>query len=57
MIGFLIQKGIAAAFLIACLVVLVWFGYDVALYVHDEIKRTDYEEDYYDDDYYDDDRR
>ncbi len=51
MIGFLIQKGIAAAFLIVCLVVLVWAGYDVALYVHDEIKRTDYEEDYYDDDW------
>lgn len=54
MIGFLIQKGIAAAFLVVCLVVLVWYGYDVALYVHDEIKRTDYEEDYDDDDYYDD---
>lgn len=57
MIGFILQKCIAAAFLIVCLGVLVWAGYDIALYVHDEIKRTDYEEDYYDDGYYDDDRR
>lgn len=51
MIGFLIQKCIAAAFLIVCLGVLVWAGYDIAVYVHDEIKRTDYEEDYYDDEW------
>lgn len=50
MMQYLLTKVIAIGFLAVCLGVLIWAGYDVAMYVHDELTRTDWEEDYYDDD-------
>lgn len=50
MMQFFLTKVIAGAFLVVCLGVLIWAGYDIALFVHDELTRTDFEEDYYDDD-------
>lgn len=50
MMQYLLTKVIAIGFLVVCLAVLVWAGYDVAMFVHDELNRTDWEEDYYDDD-------
>ena len=50
MMQYLLTKVIAIGFLVVCLAVLVWAGYDVAMFVHEERNREDWEEDYYDDD-------
>lgn len=49
MMQFFVTKVIAVVFLAVCLAVLILAGYDVAVYVHDELNRTEWEEDYYDD--------